>query len=93
MDMTLRKENAIRSIVTEEFDLMLFPEIVQGHLLGTYYDGDGELGFAVSPDLQRCFCESITPENKALVERITNLIELYRKNDSKEESWSKVIEG
>lgn len=95
MDMTLKKENAVRSIVTEEFDLMLFPEIVQGHLFGIYYDGDGEFGFAVSPDLKECFCESITPKNKVLVEKITNLIELYRKNDSKgkDESWSKVIEG
>ena len=94
MDMTLKKENAIRSIVTEEFDLMLFPE-VQGHIFGMYCDSDGYIGISVSPDLQKCFYESITPRNKALVEKITKLVELYRKTekDSKEESWSKVIEG
>ena len=89
MDMTLRKENGVRSIVAEEFDLMLFPENVQGHLLGTYCDGE-IFGFTVSPELRECL-----PKNVELEEKITNLIETFRRteNDMKEESWSKVIEG
>ncbi len=92
MNMNFRKDkDGLRSIVTSEFDLMVFPEKVHGCLLGTYCDGE-MIPFRVSTDLKECSFGNKTP--KSMEKNIKELIELFEKTESEfeEESWSKVIE-